>query len=128
MGTPCAKFYCCYLADLGLDLTYVQVSRCRDVGIARIGATNRALRTSLLGGREPFLCLVLNLAFIGRREFGIRQGNVRKGSVPFVNDGHFSECDSQKLCEQSRALLVVVVRAYPGWVGTQVRGVELRTT
>jgi hypothetical protein len=110
MGTPCAKFCCCYLADLGLDLTYVQVSRCRDVGIARIGATNRALRTSLLGGREPFLCLALNLAFIGRRKFGIRQGNARKGSVPFMNDGHFSKWDSQKLCEQSRALLVLVVR------------------
>jgi len=53
--------------------------------------------TSLLGGRKPFLCLVLNLAFIGQREFGIRQGNARKGSVPFVNDGHFSECDSQEI-------------------------------
>ncbi len=71
-GTRCAKFYCCYLADLDLDPLYLQVSRCRDVGIARIGATNRALRISLLGGREPFLCLTLNLAFIGRREFGKR--------------------------------------------------------
>jgi hypothetical protein len=41
MGTLCAKFYCSYLADRGLDLPYVQVSRCRDVGIARGGATNR---------------------------------------------------------------------------------------
>jgi len=59
---------------------------------------NKSGSTNFVTWRQgTIFCLVFNLAFIGRREFGIRQGNARKGSAPFANDGHFSKCDSQEI-------------------------------
>lgn len=63
MGTPCAKFYCCYLADRGLHPPYVQVSWCRHVGIARIGATRPGCRNFLTW--KQGIIFVPNLEFLG---------------------------------------------------------------
>jgi hypothetical protein len=63
MGTPCAKFYCCYLADRGLHPSYVQVSWCRHVGIARIGATGPGCMNFVTW--KQGIIFVPNLEFLG---------------------------------------------------------------